>query len=877
MKKAAGLVFFVVLLSAAVSPPNQAQVVSVGILPFQDESGSGVPPELLLKLAQDLRRKLVLSYPDVLARIISGVSETSGMGVDELAAIGKKQGVRYVLRGGILALASEKAGQELRCSVGLYAELVASESSAVASLRANGAGAEENPSLDDVRRWETYDFGSEVFAQTALGRALNEAGDQLTQQVYQATQPPSQPQQPAVPAEIPPQPPAADQAASSYEADQELQQLIAQAEALVASGAASGLDVGSLQQALEELRAALNNKMTMMEQGQDTSAVDQEIARAKTNLQDIITAHTQAAAAQPPPSEPQPMSSERKSVIAKIGDLLGDALTTIQKIQEIRAALQGAQEGQAAAEPAITEEPAPPVEEPATDVSGVVVDAEGDPVEGATVTDPESGASGTTDSSGSYTIPGIPGGRFTEILVIKNGRQLSSGKILLPIGRPALADWKIGPGSGGPGLSGMKIFPANVVLSPRIGAKPADLGAIKGVVRDELGRPVARALVMISGLGLVRTDSSGQYAFLNVPQGTYQVVIKKGGATVQTLQVSVFGRKAAENRILVPSKAGAPPPVLKGIALAKGAGTLLRGTVISEERRPLGGTKVTAVHGGGGGVLSVFAAGNGIYEFKDLRAVSYRLLANKGGFQEASQSVVLQAGRSEIRNFTLKRSSALIQKALTTVRPSPAGKATTPRLTVQPPREAAKGHLYGQVLAAGTRKPVSQATVQVSGQQAGRTDSQGRYRINSLPAGSHRVVASHPDFQEEARTVTIRPNGTTEEDFSLRGKEKPRLELSPGPVRLKPRVKPGQVSGRVTDSKTGKPVAQASIALANRTTESNASGRYSFTDVPAGRYTINFRKTGYQDGSRRINVVAGKTATANMRLVPKALLQVIRK
>jgi protocatechuate 3,4-dioxygenase beta subunit/TolB-like protein len=877
-----------IFLSAAVSVPDQAPVVSLGILPFQDESGLQVPAELLNKLAQDIARKLNLSYQDVLARVLAGVSETAGLGAEQMAALGKQQGVRFILRGGILALDSEKIDKELKCRVGLYAELITCENGTSVSLRANGDGAEENAAIDDARHWEGYDFGSNVFAATALGRALSAAVDQIIPQVHEAALSPGQEAPEAVPADQPALEPAAQQAAISYEADQELQQLIAQAESLVAGGAASGMDITPLRQTLEALQSALNEKISLMEQGQDTAAADQEIARRKAELQTVVDAFTQAAAAEPLPSEPQPVVGEKKNLVDKVNGLLDGALSAVLKIQEIKAALQGAQqEEQASAEPPISEEPAAPMEEPATDVSGVVVDESGDPVEDAVVTDPETGAEGTTDGSGSYFIPRIPGGRFAELQVTKDGRQLAAGKVHLLAGRPAFADWRTRSGGGGSALSSLKILPSNVILSQKAGARTAELGTITGVARDEQGRPVGRALVMIKGVGVARTDSQGRYSFVNVPQGSYPLMVQRGGSTVQTFQVKVVAKKSVENKILVPSMTAARPAVIP-VAPAKGSGTLLKGTVISEEKRALGGAKVTAVVSGGGG-LSVLTGGNGIYEFKDLKPGSYRLLAKKAGFQEASQPVVLQAGRGEVRNFSLKKSSAQIQKAIS---------STTPRLTAQPAGTTAgktagttarttagkvagtapaAGFLQGQVLDAGNRKPVANASVQAAGRPAARTDSRGIYRLNDLPPGSHRVVAGHKDFQQAEKTVTIRAGGTSQEDFFLKRKETPKLEAAPRVSAPKVTVTFGQVRGRVTDAKTGKPVAQAAITLSNRTVQSNAAGDYSFANVAAGSHTLIFKKSGYQDGSGRVTVAAGKTSTANVRLTPKALMDLRKK
>jgi protocatechuate 3,4-dioxygenase beta subunit len=866
--KNAAIVFLLMLsticLAMGTAVPAQAEVASIGMLPVQDESGDQIPQKLLHKIEQDFKEKLTLSYQDVLVRPVKGASETSGMQIDRLTALGRQQGVRYLLRSGILGIKSDSAQS---CDVGLYAELIAVDSGAVTSLRANGTGAEASAAIDDVRRWEAYNFKSSAFARTSLGQALGAALDQLAQQVYQTLVPSGQAAAESMPAETQPRQPAGEEGAASYEDDQELQQVIAEAESLVASGAAEGRDITSLQQALEGLRSSLDNKVSLMTQGQDTGAVDQEIAQRKTDLQNIIASSTQEAVAQPPEGEPQPESAEMSSGIAKVNELLSEALNCILKIQEIRTALMSFSQDQAPL-PGDMEGAYLPVEEPTSDISGVVADDAGNPVEGATVIDPVSGASATTDSSGSYIIPHIPSGRFATMKVLKDGRELSAGKVQLQPGRMAIADWRIRSGGAGMKATGVKILPSNVIIASKAGAGPARTGAIKGVVRDAKGKPVARALVMVRGVGMVRTDSQGRYMFANVPQGAYQVLVRTGGATVQTQQVAVAARKVVQSKTVYQGTAMTSPALGKQAVLTRGAGAGLKGKVSAGSRQPLPGAKVTAVYTGG--ALSVFADSKGNYEFKGLKQGTYRLLARKSGYQEASGTVALKGAQSVVRDFTLEKSSAEIQKALA-VKPAPApGRAKVPmRTTGERAAAGAKGHLSGVVRDARSGKPIEDATVQVYGQQSVRTDRRGIFRISDVQSGNCRVAATHRNYQMEARTVTVRSNHTSTEDFSLKSMERQDIKTTTTPLLLQPAAGYGQVRGRITDSRTGKPVAQATVTLGSQKTRSGSSGDYSFARIPAGSHSMTFEKTNYQDGSRRITVQAGKTATAHIRLVPK--------
>ena len=872
-------VFFLVLcliwLATAGSIPAQAEVVSIGILPVQDESGVQVPPELLRKIGQDLKQKLTRSYQDILARSVSGVSGASGLGVEQLAAIGKQQGVRYVLRSGFLSLLSEKSNRELTCNVALYAELITSASGEIVTMRANGTGLDVNPAIADARSWDAYDFTGSSFGQTALGQALNTAIDQLAQQVHQALVPSSQPIAESVPAEVQPQSPASEEAAVSYEADQELQQLIAQAESLVASGAARGEDISSLQQELEGLLASLNNKISLMEQGQDTTEVDQEVDQRKTELQDSIDASAQEALSQPPEDVPQQDSGEVRNGISKLNELLGEALNCILKIQEINTAVQNFGQGQ----PSPTENTdwsEAPIEEPTSDVSGVVADDYGNPVEGATVIDPQSGASAITDSSGSYIIPHIPSGRFATIKVVKAGQQLSSGKIQLQPGRMAFADWQIGAGGTGMKTQGIKILPANVIIASQKGEQATKAGTIKGVVRDDQGKPVTRALVMVKGLGMARTDSQGKYMFVNVPQGDYQVMVRKGGATVQNERVRVAAKKVVENKTIYKGTILTAPAFGRQAVLVRGAGATLKGKISNKYRQPLPGAKVTAVNSGG--AMSVFSDAKGSFEFKNMKQETYRLLASKAGYQEASENVSLKGSQSEVRDFMLEKSSAEIQKVLT-VKPFTkfgSSKATTRGMSDRT-ATTANGHLFGVVRDARSGNPIAHATVQVYGQRTVRTDRMGIYRISDVLPGTYHVVVSHRDYQQEDKTVTIRANYTSKEYFSLKGKDRQDSKTTTTPLLLKTFASYGKVRGRIIDSKTGNPVSQATVIIGDQETRSDDSGDYSFREIPVGSYTMTIEKTDYRESSRNITVNAGKTISANFRLIPKLGFQLKKR
>jgi hypothetical protein len=319
-------------MAVAPAPAGQIPLVNVGILTFQDESGTHAPPELLQKIGQDLRLKLTADHKDLLGRALPG--GTSDAGLEQLTALGRQQGIQFVVRGALLSAASESTADELRCRLELYCDVIDVDSGSVSTFRSEGTGAEKPSSREDALRWDSYAWEDPGFGATAPGLALDAALGGLVENVHSAT------------VSLPGGGKHAEEAAA-------------------ASGGAGELEAPSV---------------------------------AESEL------------------------------TAKLKELLSGVLARFAGIQEVEAAM-GAEGEAEYGEPLPADQVADEVyyveEEAASDVSGVVVDEEGEPLEGITVVEPETGASAVTDASGSYFIPSIPGGRVVGLHVVQSGRTIA--------------------------------------------------------------------------------------------------------------------------------------------------------------------------------------------------------------------------------------------------------------------------------------------------------------------------------------------------------------------------------------------------------------------------------------------------------------------
>ena len=83
----------------------------------------------------------------------------------------------------------------------------------------------------------------------------------------------------------------------------------------------------------------------------------------------------------------------------------------------------------------------------------------------------------------------------------------------------------------------------------------------------------------------------------------------------------------------------------------------------------------------------------------------------------------------------------------------------------------------------------------------------------------------------------------------------------------------GNLQGRVLDT-TGAAIPEASVTVVNaatgltRSATASAVGEYQFTGLPAGDYTVNAQKQGFQKGAKKIHLDLGTSATLDFSLAP---------
>ncbi len=897
-----GLAFFG--LPSVLNTPafSQGQTITVGVLEFQDESGAAQRAEVAPEVARKLAQKLNAAYKDVLARhsnTATIATSIEAMTVEQLSALGKQQGVQFVVRGGLLPSGEADSSGETKAAIRLYADIVSVETLSSKSVRATGDSAEKD-------------------------QALSSAIEQLAESIHKAIVSPVQ--EAAAPDESPQDTTGAtDQPGNSQgsadvdaaQTDEELQQLIAQAESLVADGSSvSGKRLSSLSKALESLKAALEAKATLLEEGKDATSADQEIARQKDILQNSLSSLVEsempgAADANGEQDEQgEQASGEKKNLLARIDGYAGETLSIIQKIQEMRAAFRGATGNSEQTEtsgpdstedaplsteeaPASTEEAPPSTEESTEEISGVITEM-GEPVANVTVTEPESGAKAETDSNGSYALEGIPAGRLAKLVVTKSGKQIATGQIDVARGQAGIADFEVSPKTAGRSQQALRIIPSVARLKTAGG----NVGVLKGVVKDAQGRPVKRALVRM-GRTLARSDSEGRYAFVNVPTGSHKLIVQRSGLKPRTEMVQVAAHKSSESKIQFGAADKIPKVRNQQTLLVRGTGTVLRGMVRDPQNHPLPGAKITLLQQTS--AVSALSGPRGSYLLRDLKPGPYRVLVSKAGHKAIAQAVILRTGVVEPRDFQLKKiDSPFVEKALAARRSNSnlsvgeAGRTNKQVKRESPPRirinrvnepyaiETRVGRLSGRVSDSTTGKPVSGATISILGRPRAKTDEEGNYSMSDAPAGSYQISIRRAGFAEQQRRVVVLAGNFAQENFALVAENahdnrsaarRPQLPAGGAEIRRVPaergEIRKGQLSGRIVDARTGRPLPGAIVSVAGRRpVTSDRNGSYAFDDLAPGAYRVVARKPNFIDGLASLVVRSGETTTTQLRLMP---------
>jgi len=327
-------------------------------------------------------------------------------------------------------------------------------------------------------------------------------------------------------------------------------------------------------------------------------------------------------------------------------------------------------------------------------------------------------------------------------------------------------------------------------------------GAISGRVTDEqTGEGIARALIVASGpdgRGEAHSYACGGYQIADLPPGKYQVHASATGYEPAVYPESVVvdsGRNTPDIDFALKPTGG-------------GHGGISGFVTNADNGEPIPGALVTATGPHGSGQAHTCRYGG--YLIANLPAGKYRVCARARGFKPKvyPESVLVVGGQvTDSVNFALE------------------------------PDSSQTGGIAGTVTNKANGEPIFGALVVAEGPKRGRDNTcmYGHYYIGELPAGTYHVAASARGFKPSApETVEVHAGQVTQHvDFALEPED----------------GQPGGISGTVTDSVTGAPIAGANLFTwgphGQGRALSDSGGFYLIRGLRHGKYLVRACAHGY--------------------------------
>lgn len=472
--------------------------------------------------------------------------------------------------------------------------------------------------------------------------------------------------------------------------------------------------------------------------------------------------------------------------------------------------------------------------------------------DGVTVTLTETGATATTDAQGHFAFTGILPGTYTVV-----------GQKDLYVEAQQSVEIRLGE---------------STAISLALARQR---GSLSGVVQlNDAAAPSDITLALAETGATTTTDAQGRFTFADLPTGTYTVVAQKGGYAEARQSVEVRVNEAASASLTLTRQRGNLSGVIHPDDAAEPSGF----SIAVEELR-----------------IATSTNAQGRFTFTDLPTGTYTVIAQKDGYLRTLQSVEVRADGTDSVSITLPRQRGSLRGVIqvddatvpsdVTVTVTLAGRDTltttdaqgrfafthlpTGTYTMRARKDRytealrtvavhtneetsvsltltrQRGHLDGFILLEGT-STVRDIAVTLAGTTFNtRTSNTGYYYFNNLPTGVYQLEANKESFLPEQRSVEVRANTTTRVSFSLalpRGTVEGRVQLGDG------------------TSAANVSVELAGSASASALTQTDAQGRFSFSNTHVGTYSISATLPGYARQPQTVEVRLDQTTSVTLTL-----------
>lgn len=332
--------------------------------------------------------------------------------------------------------------------------------------------------------------------------------------------------------------------------------------------------------------------------------------------------------------------------------------------------------------------------------------------------------------------------------------------------------------------------------------------------------------------------------------------------SVEFTGYAVYGLSGPQIGVTLPAANIAErEPVEEGEGESSETGSLSGIVRNADTRLPLSGVSVTLMPGD----YQITTGTLGTFSFTGLLAGEYTLGAARSEFFTYSEVLTLEAGIN-LRDIQLTPGSAEGESTEGEVSEGEPGEGEAEE--GEPEGEAPEtGSLSGVVRNADTELPLSEVSITLTpGDYQSTTGPLGTFSFAGLLAGEYTLHAVRAGFYDYNEAITLEA-GINLRDIPLTPAptegEAPEGEGVEGePVEGEPEgetPESGTLFGVVHNADTGLPLYGAQVALRPGDLEhaTDRSGRYRFTGLPAGEYSLSATMSGYEDFSEDIRIVPG--------------------
>jgi 5-hydroxyisourate hydrolase-like protein (transthyretin family) len=342
-------------------------------------------------------------------------------------------------------------------------------------------------------------------------------------------------------------------------------------------------------------------------------------------------------------------------------------------------------------------------------------------------------------------------------------------------------------------------------------------GSIRGTVIDSsTSEPVPGVVANIkniAGIPIVSiiTDQDGGFETPNVPPGT--VIIS----------VNPIGNGNNSQGAIV--ETGTETVTVITVSPITGD---LTGRITDPNGAPVAGAAIQIIDATRSIVTTVLTQSDGRYAVRDLFPGIYTMIVSAPDFEQKSLSAFIEADETTVTNLALGLLPGSVEGVVTVA----GSGAFIARTNVELRLISSSG-------------PVVASTL---------TDTQGRYRISSVPAGSYTVVATNRNYGNDSSAISVQPSVTA---FA-------NLQLSPVTA---------NVSGRVTNSDGSLPLVNTLLRLADQNgvviaeVQTNVNGNFVIEGLLPGEFSLTAINQDYRSSVMSFTASPNNPSVVNFNLV----------